>query len=76
MNLPSSDLRGPKTIFRWEIQLPFGLLCVAGYWFFLETEGRSEPVLAGLGYAATAAAIYEFWLRRRVKSKHRSQRER
>ncbi len=51
-------------MFRWEIQLPFGLLCVGAYFYFVAWDGRKEPVLAGIGYGASAIGIYEFFLRR------------
>ena len=59
----------PKTIFRWEIQIPLGLLCLGSYFYFAASEGRKEPVLAGIGYGALAAGTYEFFLRRRVRKK-------
>lgn len=59
--------RRPRSIFRWEIQLPLGLLCIAAYFYFLETEARREPILPGIGVGAIICACYEFYLARRLK---------
>ncbi len=64
------SISGPKTIFRWEIQVPFGLLCVGTYFYFVASEGRKEPVLAGIGYGAIVVGICEFFMRRRVQKEN------
>jgi hypothetical protein len=67
MSVTKKSFRGPRTIFRWEVQIPFGLLCVSAYFYFAASEGRKEPVLAGIGYGALTVGIFEFFLRRRVQ---------